>query len=413
MVQDDRRDRELGIELDGGARLVDAGEIGRGGTAAIRRVHDRVLEREVAMKVLRRELGRDAAWKERFVGEARITGRLEHPNIVPVHDLGVGDAGELYFTMKLVRGIDLEAWLADASRPPGSSERLSEGLEVFVKVCDALAFAHSRGVLHRDLKPANVMVGEFGQVYVMDWGYARDTSAPAGPARSEPVVGTLSFMAPEQIGGRAEACDERTDVFGLGAILYVILTGVPPYPSGGDLFERFAAVRAAAYTPIQDTPGGPAVPRAIAAIAERALARDPGERYPSVVALQADVQRFLRRGFHLPRLSFPPGSTIVREGDSGDEAYIVVRGTCVASKTVGGERRVLRHMGPGEVFGEMGMLSSLPRSATVEAVSPVTVLVVKKSDLDDEVGLDSWLGTLLRAVVARFRDHDARLHPSD
>ncbi len=100
---------------------MDAGEIGRGGTAAIRRVHDRVLEREVAMKVLRRELGRDAAWKERFVGEARITGRLEHPNIVPVHDLGVGEAGELYFTMKLVRGIDLEAWLADASRPPGSS----------------------------------------------------------------------------------------------------------------------------------------------------------------------------------------------------------------------------------------------------------------------------------------------------
>ncbi len=137
-------------------------------------------------------------------------------------------------------------------------------------------------------------------------------------------------------------------------------------------------------------------------------------------ALQADVQRFLRRGFHLPRLSFPPGATIVREGDSGDEAYIVVRGTCVASKTVGGERRVLRHMGPGEVFGEMGMLSSLPRSATVEAVSPVTVLVVKKSDLDDEVGSTagsarscgrSWRAsaTTMRACT---RATDARRHAS-
>jgi WD40 repeat protein len=224
--------------------------VGRGGMGEVYRGKDPALGRDLAVKVLRPEWRGDADAQRRFEQEARVTGALQHPNIVPVHNLGRLPDGRLYFTMKLVGGRTFAEMLAEGR----DSSRLPELLGVFEKVCQAIAFAHSRGVIHRDLKPSNVMVGAFGEVQVMDWGLAkvrpREFAAAPGDGESGEggdtvrrisatgstaddrrtgTVGTPSYMPPEQARGSGGEVDERADVFGLGAILCEVLTGRPPY----------------------------------------------------------------------------------------------------------------------------------------------------------------------------------------
>jgi serine/threonine-protein kinase len=223
------------------------GEVGRGGMGAVYRAHDPDLNRPVAVKVLRADLADHPALARRFLEEARVGGRLQHPGVVPVYEVGRHD-GRPYFTMKLVQGRTLAQLLKE--RPDPSAE-LPRFLLIFEQVCQAVGYAHSRGVLHRDLKPANVMVGEFGEVQVMDWGLAKliGGGPPAGDAPvahtaraadadqtvEGAVLGTPAYMAPEQALGLAASLDARCDVFALGGILCEILTGLPPYQ--GDTAE--------------------------------------------------------------------------------------------------------------------------------------------------------------------------------
>ena len=200
-------------------------ELARGGMGRIHPATDRNLLRHVAMKRLAPAFAREPFYRDGFVAEAQITGQLEHPNIVPVHELSIDEKGVPYFTMKLVQGVSLAAWLRDPSRPVGSTERLEHGIEILLKVCDAVAYAHHRGVIHRDIKPENIMVAEFGQVYLMDWGLARllktrPASGQAAQMEASGPVGTPGYMAPEQARGNPADMDERSDVFGLGAVLY-------------------------------------------------------------------------------------------------------------------------------------------------------------------------------------------------
>jgi serine/threonine-protein kinase len=230
-------------------------ELGRGGMGIVYEADDLVLERRVAVKVLAGELASPSD-TERLRSEARTIARLEHPGIVPVHDLGELPDGRLFYAMKLVRGARLDAWAAEVP--------LSERLRAFLRICDAVGFAHAHGVVHRDLKPSNVMVGEFGAVLVMDWGLARETR-PSVAARS--VAGTPGYMAPEQ--ERGEPATEASDVFALGAILEFL---------GG----------AGA-----DADGRRPVPKPLAAIAARAKAQAPAGRYPTAASLAEDVTRHL------------------------------------------------------------------------------------------------------------------------
>jgi serine/threonine-protein kinase len=205
-------------------------------------------QRDLAIKVLRPELDGDATAEERFLREALLTGSLQHPGIVPVHNLGKLADGRPCYTMKLVRGRTLAEMLRDEAAGP---ERLSRLLAIVEKVCQAVAFAHSKGVIHRDLKPSNVMVGEFGEVQVMDWGLAKQLSRAEpipvtaeateevetvgrveeaeGLSRAGAALGTPAYMPPEQAQGDWDIVDERADVFALGAILCEVLTGRPPY----------------------------------------------------------------------------------------------------------------------------------------------------------------------------------------
>ena len=286
-------------------------ELGRGGMGRIHPATDRNLVRHVALKRLDKELASEPFYRDGFIAEAQITGQLEHPNVVPVHELAVAPNGVPYFTMKLVQGVSFDRWLKDPSRPLGSTERLEEGLEILLKVCDAVAYAHHRGVVHRDLKPENVMVASFGQVYLMDWGLARLTKTrPASGDGSQMEApgpcGTPDYMAPEQARGNPVEMDERSDVFGLGAILYEIVSGKLVYGRHRGAEAILRQARLGAVVPIDEAVAGIGVSKTLRSIVARATEPKPQDRYPSVLELQRDVLSFLRGGLHLPRRAFGP-----------------------------------------------------------------------------------------------------------
>ena len=234
--------------------------LGHGGMGAVYLAEDTLLGRQVAIKVLHLEDTTDDGIA-RMTREARTLARLEHPGIVPIHDFGRLVDGRVYYAMKWVRGKPL-------SRHVTASTPLAERLRLFLKVAETVAFAHAAGVLHRDLKPENIMVGEFGEVLVLDWGIARWTAEPDAE-RPGTVAGTPAYMAPEQEAGDAHL-DVRADVYGLGATLRFLATGRAP-----------------------DAPEPVAMPGALAAVVAKATAPDAAARYASVAELAADVERFL------------------------------------------------------------------------------------------------------------------------
>lgn len=390
-------------------------ELGRGGMGRIHPATDRNLLRHVALKRLDKELAKEPFYRGGFIGEAQITGQLEHPNIVPVHELSVSESGVPYFTMKLVRGTDLHRWMSSSRRPPGSTERIQEGLEIILKVCDALAYAHHRGVIHRDIKPENIMVADFGQVYLMDWGLARLIGQDSGCAALDAPgpVGTAAYMAPEQAKGHPRDLDERADVFGIGAILYEMVSGYTPYGDTRDANEALRRAAEAEIIPIDLATEDLGVSAKLRQIVARAVAARREDRYQNVLELQNDVRSFLRGGLHLPRQVFAPGELILREGDVGDSAYMIISGKVRAFLShADGTQETLTTMGAGDVFGEMALLLDEPRAASVEAVDRVTVLVLDQKTLQEGLGADGWTGALVRALAQRFRDLEKKVRQS-
>jgi eukaryotic-like serine/threonine-protein kinase len=308
------------IEVSGSAtdsaiepRYQDLGIINWGSTCVVRLVRDVALRRKVAMKALKPECGGDPSCVEQLIAEAQVTSQMDHPNIIPVYDVGLDVRHGPYFTMKAVQGKSLQEWLSDRHHPVGSARRLSAGLPMFGKVCNAIAFAHLSGVIHRDLKPGNIMLGTCGEVYVVDWGLARLLCRTSKskfpherPLRPYPI-GTLAYMSPEAARGEDSACDERSDIFGLGAVLYEIVTGAKPYapgPRGTPLWER---ARSGRYTPIEQIVGVDAVPSGLGGILRKAMAERREHRYQTARELKMDVKRFCKSsGYPLHSVQMQP-----------------------------------------------------------------------------------------------------------
>ncbi len=322
----------LGAQQSRAARYEVLGEIGRGGMGAVLKVRDGELHRDLAMKVMLERSRGSSASKEtralgRFLEEAQVMGQLEHPGVVPVHELGLAKDGRAYFTMQLVRGRSLrEVFDLVSGEREGWSE--TRALGVLLKVCEATAYAHSRGVIHRDLKPANVMVGSFGEVYVMDWGLARvgeraetrdlrvrvegehepadvwsERKAGAAEESHSPlltmdgeVVGTPSYMSPEQARGDLQSLGPRSDVYALGAMLYHLLAAQMPFVLPGEsttAFEVWRRVVAGPPKPIAEL--APSAAPELIAICEKAMARESAQRYRDMQELAEDVRAYLEQ----------------------------------------------------------------------------------------------------------------------
>jgi serine/threonine protein kinase/formylglycine-generating enzyme required for sulfatase activity len=324
--------KRLGEHQGSFSRYEIKGELARGGQGVILRIQDKVLDRQLAMKVI---LGQgqaepsgetpdvDSKTLGRFLDEAHVTGKLDHPGIVPVHDLGLDAEGQAYFTMKLVKGKTLKEVFDELASGEGGWTQ-TRVLGLIIKMCEAMSYAHDKGVIHRDLKPGNVMVGKYGEVYVMDWGLARilgtedrkdirvRPEATTSEVRSErrghaaetpdspiytmdgDVVGTPAYMSPEQAQGDLDAIRPHSDVYAAGTMLYHLLAGHMPYVRLGEKASNYAVWRW-----VRDGPP-PSLnnearnaPAELVAICEKAMAREPADRYRDMSAFAYDLSAYI------------------------------------------------------------------------------------------------------------------------
>jgi serine/threonine-protein kinase len=292
--------------LDPGERFVFGRALGQGGGGLVIRAYDRVLGRTVAMKILRPEGQDDEKTLSRFIFEGQATGQLEHPNIVPVYDFGMLPSGEVYYTMREVRRNSLRE-VINAYRA-GDPEIIEEFtlvrlLTMLRQVCQAVHYAHSRGIVHRDLKPDNVMVGENGEVVLMDWGLARvvddqmqtDLSADVEDDYWEEgeTFGTPAYMPPEQAKGHLNEVDERSDIYSLGAILYEVLTLQPPYVGSGPEEVMLMVVEGELVPPGDRAPSGRSVPEELDRLCREAMAYSKEDRLESAKLLQDRLEDWI------------------------------------------------------------------------------------------------------------------------
>ncbi len=281
----------------------------QGGLGLVSIARDEDFNREVALKEILPASADDEHNRRRFVREAEITGALEHPGVVPVYSLGLYEDGRPYYAMRFVHGVDMQQAIEAYNAMPSAEKplRFRQLLGRFVDVCQTIHYAHSRGVLHRDLKPSNIMLGDYGETIVVDWGLAKASgeghsvddmiAPPVTPSGQTPVdktvagrvIGTPIYMSPEQAEGRLDRFGVPTDVYGLGATLYHLLCGSPPFdPNNANVLGD--ARNGAFVAPQARTPG---VPKPLAAICLKAMAKQPADRYQSAGELGLEVERYL------------------------------------------------------------------------------------------------------------------------
>ncbi len=407
----------------------------KGGMGTIFSVLDRDLHRMLAMKVMLPSGKNNLDTVESFVKEAKVTGFLEHPNIIPVHEFGLLPETGFFFTMKLAQGETLRDIICQMRR--GHPEYLETYntyllLTIFRKVCDAVSYAHSMGIIHQDIKPNNIIVGRYGQVFLIDWGTAkiathlqkepdpvkRDFLAAMGAhARPQPedsvrVQGSPAYMSPEQAKGASHLSDQRSDIFLLGSTLYAMFTLQLPY-MGKSTRAVMQKARLRKLIPPQLRSPDRQIPEEICRVIMKAMAYKQEERYQTVEAFAQDIDQLIAGKWRQQKLKvFRTGAMLMREGNTGTEAYLILSGSVLVTKEMSGTKVVLGTYQQGEIIGEMSLISDKPRSATIQALEKTTVAVLTKQLLAEHLKkLPPYMEKIVSELTNRLQQTDAMIHP--
>ena len=414
-------------------------KVGKGGMGTVKAVEDKSLKRILAMKVLDASRHTDYEHVKQFLDEAIITAQLQHPNIIPVHDIGVTTATpdepeSPFYTMKLVEGESLEEILENlytADPYYQSQYPLFARLNIFRKICDAIAYAHSHGVIHRDIKPDNIMIGRFGEALLLDWGlatYDTNSRSKSGAPRYGDTVdedaipratkhsdgkikGSPCYLAPEQALAESEEVDRQTDIFLLGSTLYHILTLQPPY-TGNNNKDCILKAMHCKFPHPHNTAHGKNIPNTLIDILYKAMAMDKSERYKSVQALSKALDNYLTSQTVASYKIVKKGESITSEGDTGQNTYAILSGSAEIQRNVMGHNLKLGTLKKGDVFGEMGALCKGVRTATVKALEDCELLLIQKTLLEDELRkLPPWLEKIIVSMAFRMEAMDQKQHP--
>jgi serine/threonine protein kinase len=396
-------------------------ELGSGGMGSVDAVLDTVLQRVVARKRINSEHMTHPEVVETFVNEIKLMARLTHPGILAMHDALLGAGGEPAYTMPLAEGRTLQSLLKEQS---GRPLPLEQAVRILVKLSETLTFAHDRGILHLDLKPENIMVGEYGEVLIMDWGAARvfdaglynaeferlagGAAVPEQPRETEGLImGTPGYMPPEQIRDGRAALGPEADIFAVGVIFYQMITGTHPFM---DTTLRGIEDRVFDHEPPAASTVNPDVPSSLARISAKMLHKDRSGRYRRFKEVLNALDEYQRSAAGFPTRTFEAGEVIFSEGDPSDYICIVESGSVEISVDTDGDRKVIATLGRGEPFGELAAITGNPRTATATAVEASTIRMVTRDDIGAEIEkLSSWVGAIVEALTNRFIEISERL----
>ena len=403
-----------------------------GGMGAILKVVDHYLQRPLAMKVILPALKHDKRTINEFIKEAKITGLLEHPNIIPVHELGMSDKEGLFFTMKLAQGEPLNSILAKIKKGmPAYVEKYNMlyMLTIFRKVCDAISFAHSQDIIHQDIKPHNVIVGDYGEVLAIDWGLAcyignltkekdpvrreilRDIFFTSSPEKNY-IQGSPAYMSPEQARSDSHMLDKQTDIFLLCATLYHMFTLESPY-TGANINNVLHKAEHRDLTAPQVRNPDQQIPEELCRIIMKGMALKKEDRHHSVQELIADVDDVIAgKWSRREKKVFAQGQLLMQEGEIGQEAYLITKGSVQVFKKSGGGTVVLGILKRGDIVGEMAIITNDIRSASVEAIEDTEVDVMTKELLAQNLKkLPPHVEKIVSSVTRRLQAANTLIHP--